>query len=81
MLILKENGKLETLSLKVESRKEKVEYEFQDLGIALQPIYGKRIWAIFYKYSLPKIRDAVKIAERNNKQTFPYLIGILKKLK
>ena len=81
MLILKENGKLETLSLKVESRKEKVEYEFQDLCLELQPIYGKVVWSLPYKYSEAKIRQAAKIAKQNNKQTFAYLVGILKKLR
>ena len=60
----------------------KVAYEFQALGLELQPIYGKAIWSLFYKqgFTESKIRRAAEIAKKRNIQTIGYLIGIIKKL-
>ena len=60
----------------------KIDYEFQALGVELQPIYGKVVWTLFYKKGMTeaKIRDAAKIAKSRGKESFGYLVGILKKL-
>lgn len=61
----------------------KVKHEFQELGLELEPFYGKLIWTLFYKPWATefKIRQA---HERNlkGKRVFElkYLIGIIKKL-
>ena len=81
MKILSENN-WKNPELKV-SKVGKIDYEFQALGVELQPIYGKVIWTLFHKKGMTeaKIRDAAKIAKSRGKENFPYLIGILKKLK
>lgn len=60
----------------------KHDYEFQELGSELEPIYGKGIWALFYKdgFTEHKIREAHKIAEKRGVRELRYLIGIIKKL-
>lgn len=64
-------------------QKHRVEHEFQELGLELQPIYGKAIWSLFYKkgFTEHKIREAHKIAEARGITKLSYLIGIVKKLK
>lgn len=65
-----------------ELKKSKVQYEFQELGLELEPIYGKVIWSLFYKKGFTefKIRKAHEIAQRRNITKVAYLIGIIKKL-
>ena len=83
MKILNEkSGQWSLPELKV-SKGGKIDYEFQALGVELQPIYGKVIWTLFHKKGMTeaKIRDAAHIAKNRGKETFPYLVGIIKKLK
>ena len=55
-----------------------IEHEFQALGRELEPIYGKRIWAVF---TLPKgteanVRRAHEICQRRKKAgNFAYFFG------
>lgn len=60
----------------------KVNYEFQELGLLLQPIYGKAVWALFYKpgFTEYKIREAHKIAQARGVTKLSYLIGIIKRM-
>lgn len=60
----------------------KVKYEFQALGIELEPFYGKKVWALFYRSNLTeeKIRKAHDIALKRGIIKYPYLIGILNKI-
>lgn len=59
-----------------------VEYEFQSVGIELQPIYGKVIWTLFSKPKVTpeKVRRAHEIAVKRKKTNYAYLYGIIKKL-
>lgn len=65
-----------------EIKKDKVQFEFQELGMELQPIYGKAIWTLFYRPNFTefKIRKAHAIAQEKGINTIGYLIGIIKKL-
>ncbi len=60
----------------------KVDYEFQSLGIELQPFYGRKIWSLFHKAGMTenKIREAHDIAVKRKKVSYGYLIGVLKRL-
>jgi len=64
-------------------QKNKIDFEFQELGLELEPFYGKVIWSLFHKVGMTeqKIRDAHKIAEKRGVTKFPYLLGIIKNLK
>ncbi len=69
------------LSLPIE-KESKFNYEFQELGVLLQPIYGKRIWGLFHKvgYTEWKIKEAHRIATERGITSFGYLVGIIKRL-
>lgn len=60
----------------------KFNHEFQELGTLMEPIYGRKVWSLFYRAGMTeqKIRKAFEIAQKRNNLTFGYLIGILKKL-
>lgn len=75
------NDTMEDVKFDIKEDKRKISYEFQQIGLELEPVYGKVIWALFYKYHIDKIKDAVKIARQRGKETYPYLVGIIKKLK
>jgi len=64
------------------TQKTKHNFEFQELGEQLQPIYGKAIWSIFYQpYATEyKVREAHKIAQQRGITKLAYLIGIIRKL-
>lgn len=70
---------------RIESQKTgpKIDFEFQELCLELQPIYGKRIWTLPYKvgYTEKKIRKAHEIAMKKGILKINYLIGIINKLK
>lgn len=59
-----------------------IDFPFQELGIEMQDYYGQNIWWLFHKEYAPlgKIREAFKIAQRKKNKSFPYLVGIIKKL-
>lgn len=81
MKILNSEGKLEDFSPTLPTTKKKIDFEFQELCLSLEKTYGKLVWTLPFKYSEIKIRDAAKIAKERGKETFPYLVGIIKKLK
>lgn len=60
----------------------KVDYEFQALGLELEPIYGKLVWTLFHKKNVTEdvVRRAHEIAKKRNIQKYAYLLGIIKKL-
>ena len=58
------------------------DFEYQELGVELEPIYGKGIWSVFY---LPyvteyKVRQAHEIAKKRGITKLSYLVGIVKRL-
>lgn len=69
-----------------EARESKFQYEFQELGVELEPYYGKLIWTIFWRLGNKKgftpyqIRKAHEICQKKGNLTFPYLVGVLKRL-
>lgn len=81
MEILNKEGKLEKMKFEPKIPKKKVDFEFQQIGIELEPYYGKAIWPIFYKFHLEKIKDAHKVCTKKGITNIKYLIGVMKKLK
>ncbi len=54
---------------------ESIEHEFQQLGRELEPVYGKRIWAVFHepKGTEANVRRAAEICrERKKVGNFAY---------
>ena len=80
MKLLKD-GKIENISPKISFEKSKINFEFQQLGLEMQPLYGKLIWTLFYTYNLEKIKDADKICRQKGITSLPYLVGVIKRLK
>lgn len=66
----------------IENKESKFSFEFQELGVLLEPIYGKGIWGLFYKQGFTewKIREAHRIASERGIQKLGYIIGIIKRL-
>jgi hypothetical protein len=64
--------------------KKKIDYSFQELGIAMESWFGseqkKWLWSLFFKYQEDMIRDAFKVCKSRNIRKLNYLVGILKKL-
>lgn len=60
----------------------KHEHEFQELGVELEPIYGRGIWPVFYRPDATeyKIRTAHEIAKKRGITKLNYLIGVIKRL-
>lgn len=81
MEYINKDNKILPLEIKLERETRRIDFEFQALGVELQPIYGKAIWALFYKFPMSKIKDAVKICEKRGITKLPYLIGVIKHLK
>lgn len=69
---------LESIPSKKES---KVNFEFQELGLELQPIYGKVIWSLFHKvgFTEQKIRRAHEVCKQKGILKLAYLIGCVKR--
>lgn len=65
-----------------EARESKFNHEFQELGVLLEPIYGRGIWPLFYRAGFTewKIREAHRIASERGIQKLGYIIGIVKRL-
>lgn len=63
-------------------KESKFSYEYQELGVLLEPTYGKAIWGLFYKpgFTEYKIREAHRIASERGIKKIGYLIGIVKRL-
>lgn len=61
----------------------KIDYEFQEIGLELERIFGKenkkRIWPIFYQKGMTEDRVRRAINEYN-KRRFSYFIWILNKI-
>lgn len=65
-----------------EAKESKFSFEFQELGVLLEPIYGRGIWGLFYKQGFTewKIKEAHRIASERGIQKLGYIIGIVKRL-
>jgi hypothetical protein len=64
-------------------KRKKIEYEFQEVAMELEPIYGKRICTDFHRKSCTeaKIRRAHEICVKRGKSgNYPYFRGVLRKL-
>lgn len=66
--------------------KQKIDFEFQAIGVEMQNHWGhehaKKIWPMFYKYPLPKIKDAWAAYQKQQKvKTIKYFFGILRNTK
>jgi len=59
----------------------KIDWSFQEIGVEMQKVYGKKVWSLFYKYPEGKIREAWKVAQKRKILSFNYLIGIINNLK
>ena len=59
-----------------------IEHEFQQLGKELEPIFGKRIWAVFHtpKGTEANVRRAYEICKKRGKISYEYFRGVLRKL-
>lgn len=80
MEIIKD-GKLESFKFETKKSEKKIDFEFQQLGIELEPFYGKVIWSMFYRYPLVKIQDAHKVCVERGITKLAFLIGVMNKLK
>ena len=65
-----------------EPKKGRFDFEFQQLGVELEPIYGKGVWTLPYKpnFTEYKIREAHRICQQRGITTLGYLIGVVNKL-
>lgn len=81
MKIITRENRIEELEYIPFKTEKKIDYEFQQMGIELEPFYGKVIWSLFYKYPLEKIRDAHKVCVERGVMKLAYLIGVIKNLK
>lgn len=61
-----------------------IEYEYQALGLEMQDFFGKdyskRIWPLFYKYPVPKVREAWLRFKKQPVLSFNYFFGILRRM-
>lgn len=59
-----------------------IEHEFQQLGKELEPIFGKRIWAVFHmpKCTEANVRRAYEICKKRGKVSYDYFRGVLRNL-
>jgi DNA replication protein DnaD len=59
-----------------------IEHEFQAIGKELEPIFGKRIWAVFHtpKGTEANVRRAYEICKKRGKVSYDYFRGVLKNL-
>ncbi len=73
-----------SMFLNIKQETKRVDYEFQALGIEMTEHFGKeyskRIWPLFYRHPLGKIKDAWIAYGKGNVKTFNYFCGILKKI-
>jgi len=61
------------------THREKIEHEFQEVGIELEKYFGKGLWWLFYKYHLDSIKKAFAICKKNDIKNPNYLLGCLKR--
>src|SRR5215204_6337676 len=59
-----------------------IEHEFQALGRELEPIFGKRIWAVFHipKCTGANVRKAYEICKNLGKISYAYFRGVIRNL-
>ena len=62
------------------NKRPKINFEFQDLGVAMAEKFGKKHWFLFSQHPIGKIREAWKICQKRDKYTIPYIQGIIRKL-
>lgn len=69
--------------IKNQNKGPKIEFEFQELCLEMEKIYGKLVWTLPYKrgFTEKRIRKAHEICKNKGKEGFPYLMGVLNKLK
>lgn len=58
---------------------EKIEFEFQELGIEMKKYFGRNLfWVFSMDYSVDDIRRAFNICKERDVKNYAYLLGILK---
>lgn len=86
MEVLSRSGHLEKVVIQPSAKKsaKKIDHEFQAVGVEMQNHFGKecskRIWPLFYKYPLGRIKDAWLAYQKGNVKSFDYFCGILHKI-
>jgi hypothetical protein len=76
----------EELKKRAEAHPQKIEYEFQELGLEMAKFFPKDqhklMWSLFTRpgYTEDKVRKAFAICERKEVHNVLYLIGIIKKM-
>lgn len=85
MEIVSKTGKLERPTFEMpKEAKPRIEHEFQAIGLEFEAHFGKeykkRIWPLFYRYPLGKIKDAWVAYQKGEVKTFNYFCGILNKI-
>ena len=58
----------------------RIDFEFQAIGLEMMPKYGRKVWPLFYRYPLWKIKEAWKVAQEKQNFGYDYLIGVIKHL-
>ena len=58
----------------------KVDYEYQEIGLAMENWFGKKCWFIFYRpeAELQKVKEAFAKCRAKGIRKIEYLIGCLK---
>ncbi len=69
-------------SFRVGDVKANDEFEFQEVGVELEPYYGKLIWTVFYRADATerRVREAHKVCLKKKIFNIAYLIGVMKRL-
>ena len=82
MQSISETNEYKPISFSLPVKKSKYKFEFQEICAELEKTYGKRIWRVPYlPYATEfKIKKAHEIAQKNGVLTFPYLLGIIRRL-
>ena len=80
MKLITKDNKIIELKYEPKISTKKVDFEFQQVGIELEPLYGKGIWQMFHKYSLVKIKDAHKVCVKKGITKISFLVGVIKRL-
>jgi hypothetical protein len=61
------------------AHKQKIDYEYQELGVEMQQHFGRNIWWLFWKHDINDLRYAFDICKKNDIKEVNYLIGCIKR--
>lgn len=85
MEFVSKSGKLEKVNIALpKEKKPRIDHEFQAVGLDMQAHFGKehskKIWPLFYRYPLGRIKDAWLAYQKGEVKGFTYFCGILHKI-